>query len=89
VNDLQYVATQNYNGSIKVWTIKVYHSWQQIQHIKYNKRITSTENSLSGQQRSMKEVNNRNHYFGMNQKCHNGLCILCIKRQFLKKTFMF
>ncbi len=89
VNDLQYVATQNQNGSIKVQTIEVYHSLQQIQHVKYNRIITSIENPLSNQQRSMKEVNNRNHYFGMNQKCHNGVQILCIEPQFWRKIIVF
>jgi hypothetical protein len=34
----------------------------------------------------MKEINNKNHHFGMNQKCHNGLWILCIEPQFLEKN---
>ncbi len=67
VNDLQYVAIQNYNGLIKVKTIEEYHSWKQNQHVNYNKRITSTQNPLSSQQKSMKEVKNRNHCVGMNK----------------------
>jgi hypothetical protein len=74
---------------IKVYTIEIYHSWQQIQHVKYNRRITSIENPLSSQQISMKEVKNKNHRFGMNQKCHNGLWILCIEPQFWKKLIVF
>jgi hypothetical protein len=37
----------------------------------------------------MKEVKTRNHRFGMNQKCHNGLWILRIEDQFWRKIIMF
>ncbi len=37
----------------------------------------------------MKEVKNNYHYFGMNQKCHNGLWMLCIKPQFWRKLIIF
>jgi hypothetical protein len=37
----------------------------------------------------MKEVNNKNHCFGMNKICHNGLWILCIVPQFWRKIIVF
>jgi len=38
---------------------------------------------------STSEVKNRNHHFGMNQKCHNGLWILHIEAQFWRKIIVF
>ncbi len=44
---------------------------------------------MSSYQISMKEVKNKNHRFGMNQKCHNGLWILFIEPQFWRKLIVF